>query len=167
MSLITIRPAVLDDLPRIVEFNLRLAAESENRELAVDVLTAGVEAVLRDPSKGRYFVACDADVPTGQLMHTWEWSDWRNGMFWWVQSVYVAREYRGRGIFRRLIEHLRSLAAAETGVVGLRLYVEHNNAPARAVYDRLGFGPTGYLVLEQGPPPAAPSGDRNHHPAGS
>ena len=155
MSSITIRPAVLADLPHVVEFNLRLAAESEDRQLAADVLTAGVEAVLRDPSKGRYFVACAGDAPIGQLMHTWEWSDWRNGMFWWVQSVYVAPEHRGRGAFRRLIEHLRELAAIETGVVGLRLYVEHNNAPALAVYERLGFGPTGYLVLEQGPPPLA------------
>jgi len=137
------------DALQIVEFNLALAAESEAKHLDRQRLTRGVEALLADPAKGRYFLAEIDGIAVGQLMLTWEWSDWRNGMFWWLQSVYVRAEHRRGGVFRRLFEHVSALAHNDPGVVGLRLYVEQNNTVARDVYQRVGLAPAGYAVLEQ------------------
>lgn len=142
-----VRPAVLADLPTVVEFNRRLARETEAKELDVELLRRGVAEVLGNSSRGRYFVAeADGEV-VGQLMHTFEWSDWRNGEIWWIQSVYVRADHRKAGVFRRLHGHLRELAKATPHVVGLRLYVEHANAGAQAVYAKAGFRSEGYLVL--------------------
>lgn len=144
----TIRPATPADAPILAEFNCRLARETENRELDRPTIEAGVRALLADAAKGRYFVAeADGEV-IGQVMHTYEWSDWRNGNFWWLQSVYVRSDWRGRGVFRALFEHLSRLAGQEAGVCGLRLYVEHANAEAKEVYRRLGLSPAGYEILE-------------------
>ncbi|MFO1007007.1 MAG: GNAT family N-acetyltransferase [Planctomycetaceae bacterium] len=144
-----IRPATLDDLPTLVEYNRRLAQETENITLSVELLTEGVRAALLDPSKGRYFVAEVDGQVVGQLMHTHEWSDWRNGDIWWLQSVYVHSDYRQQGVFRQLVEHLRAEAQATPGVVGLRLYMEEHNDRAAATYDRLGIRNAGYVVREQ------------------
>lgn len=144
-----IRPASAADAAAIVEFNCRLAAETEHKQLDRPTVVQGVAAALADPSRARYYVACRDGRPVGQLMHTWEWSDWRNGYFWWLQSVYVEPPERGRGVFRALFSHVRDLAASDPEVIGLRLYVEQENAAAQAVYARLGLGSTGYLVLEQ------------------
>jgi len=144
-----IRPATLDDAATIADFNCRLARESEHRELDPVVLAAGVQAILADSTKGRYFVAVEEGKIVGQLMHTWEWSDWRNGEIWWLQSVYVVPEARGRGVFRRLFDHLRDLASARPDVVGLRLYVERENQAAQSTYLKLGMEETGYFVLER------------------
>jgi ribosomal protein S18 acetylase RimI-like enzyme len=151
---VAIRPGRLDDLHAIVDFNHRLARESEGKELDHDTLVKGVEALLRDPRLGRYFVAIDGD-PThgplvGQMMVTEEWSDWRNGLFWWLQSVYVDAEWRGRGVFRRLLNKVVALGR-EGGVIGLRLYVEHHNERALATYKRSSFVDAGYHVLERIP----------------
>lgn len=150
---ITIRPAVPDDWPTIVEFNCRLAEESEGKRLDRADVEPGVRALLADPRKGRYFVAeakeTEAPRVVGQLMHTFEWSDWRNGDIWWLQSVYVHPEFRRRGVFTALFEHLRSEAEADPGVVGLRLYVEEQNARAHATYEKLGLTPGGYFVMEK------------------
>lgn len=143
-----VRPATPEDWRSIVDFNIRLASESEQLLLEPDVLTPGVQAALADPVKARYFVACHGAEIVGQLMHTYEWSDWRNGMIWWLQSVYVLPEHRGHGVFRRLFVYLRALAQAEPGVVGLRLYVENENHRAQEVYSRLGLSPGGYQVME-------------------
>jgi ribosomal protein S18 acetylase RimI-like enzyme len=115
------------------------------------VLTAGVEAGLADPGKACYFVAEDGGTVVGQLMVTYEWSDWRNGWIWWVQSVYVRPDYRRRGVFRALYRHVHQAAVAERGVVGLRLYVEQDNHRAQEVYRRLGMERTRYFVLERCP----------------
>lgn len=144
-----IRWAEADDWPTLVEFNCRLAAESEGLELQRAVVSAGVRALLADPAKGRYLVASMRGEIVGQLMHTREWSDWRNGHLWWLQSVYVAAAWRGRGIFRQLFQHLATLAENDPQVVGLRLYVEDHNAAARGVYLKLGMRPAGYHVLER------------------
>lgn len=144
-----IRPATLDDLPTLVEYNRRLAQETENITLSVKLLTEGVRAALLDPSKGRYFVAEVDGRVVGQLMHTREWSDWRNGDIWWLQSVYVHADHRQQGVFRQLVEHLRAEAQATPGVVGLRLYMEEHNDRAGATYDRLGIRKAGYIVREQ------------------
>jgi GNAT superfamily N-acetyltransferase len=146
---IQVRPATLSDHAAIVAFNLQLAVETEDKTLDRARLSRGVAALLQDPAKGRYFVAEVAGTVVGQMMHTWEWSDWRNGMMWWLGSVYVAPDCRGRGVFRRLFEHVLALARADPEVVGLRLYYEQHNAAARNVYAQLGFEPAGYEVLER------------------
>jgi GNAT superfamily N-acetyltransferase len=144
----TIRRAGPADAPVIADYNQRLARETEGKTLPADVLAAGVAAVLADPAKGTYFVAEEDGAVVGQLMITTEWSDWRNGWIWWIQSVYVRHEARRRGVFRALFQHVLDAARARPDVVGLRLYVEHANDPAQQTYLRLGMKRTGYLMLE-------------------
>jgi GNAT superfamily N-acetyltransferase len=144
-----IRSARFEDWPIIADFNIRLAAETENKTLQRDVIDAGVRALLSDPRHGRYFVAVTSDEVIGQIMHTREWSDWRNGEIWWLQSVYVAPEYRNRGVFRMLYGHVEQMACESPDVVGLRLYVETQNARAQAAYRQLGFHDAHYCVMEQ------------------
>ncbi len=147
MSRFDIRTATLGDLETIVDFNVRLADESEGMSLDRATLRDGVRAVLSHAARGSYYVACDGGV-VGQMMHTREWSDWRNGDIWWIQSVYVHPDYRRRGICRALYDRLKALAASEPGVVGLRLYVERENATAQATYAGLGMRNAGYLVMQ-------------------
>lgn len=116
--------------------------------LDVSIVRRGIEALLADPSKGRYFVACHEKTPVGQLMHTWEWSDWRNGHIWWLQSVYVEPQFRRQGVFRRLYEYSLNQALADREVVGIRLYVERENGRAQETYRRLGMIDTGYFVMQ-------------------
>jgi len=146
-----IRGARSADVEVICEFNRRMAKETENKELDAAVLRAGVQAMLTDPQKGRYLVAEIDGKVVGQLGVTCEWSDWRNGMFWWIQSVYVAAEARRQGIFRRLYEALLQAARAEANVIGVRLYVEHDNHIAQATYRELNMVMTSYHVMEQYP----------------
>lgn len=149
-----IRPARPEDLDVVVRFNVALAAESERTRLDPQRIRAGVASLLADPHRGRYLLAARGtpDDPggaiVGQLMHTYEWSDWRNGWIWWLQSVYVVPECRRTGAFRALLERLRTEAAAREDVVGLRLYVEQENHDAHRTYERFGFAPAGYLVMQ-------------------
>ncbi|PWU12935.1 MAG: GNAT family N-acetyltransferase [Verrucomicrobia bacterium] len=144
----TIRQARPSDATVIAEFNKRLALETEDLELEPNCIEPGVAAVLRDPAKGVYYVAERNGQVVGQVMITYEWSDWRNGNLWWIQSVYVDEKHRRLGIFSRLFEHLRTLAAQSADAVGLRLYMQENNARARQSYERLGMKRTGYEVFE-------------------
>lgn len=149
MSL-TIRQATADDRDRIVLFNRAMARETEGRILDRETLARGVEAMLGDPARGRYFVAEDertSDI-VGQLAVTTEWSDWRNGDVWWIQSVYVARSHRRRGVYARLHRHVREMAR-DAGVIGLRLYVERDNQTAQAAYAALGMDPSSYVMYEE------------------
>ena len=149
MTSIAVREAAQTDWPTIVEFNRRLAHETESLLLDGPTLEAGVKAALADATKARYFVACAADGQiVGQMMHTYEWSDWRNGDIWWLQSVYVHPDYRSQGVFRLLFEFVEQRAKEDSGVVGMRLYVEDHNQRAQAVYERLGLAPAGYGVME-------------------
>ena len=148
---LTLRRAGPGDAAVIVEFNQRLAQESEGKALDPAVLAAGVAAGLADPHKALYFLAEEGGEALGQVMLTTEWSDWRNGWIWWVQSVYVRQDARRRGVFRALYEYVHAQAKAGPGVVGLRLYVEQNNVAAQQTYQRLGMERTGYLVLERCP----------------
>ena len=148
---LTIRRATRADAAVVIEFNRRLAEETEGKSLDAVVLAAGVHAGLADPARARYFVAEEDGVLLGQMMITLEWSDWRNGWFWWIQSVYVRAEARRRGVFRRLYKHVEALARQSADVIGLRLYVENHNQPAQQCYTQLGMNPAGYLVFEKCP----------------
>jgi GNAT superfamily N-acetyltransferase len=145
-----IRPARPDDCAVIAEFNARLALETESKRLDPSVLARGVSLALADPDRARYFVAVsDEGAVIGQTAFTREWSDWRCGWIWWLQSVYVAADHRGRGVFRALFESIREEArAAGSEVIGLRLYVEQENEKAQRVYEAMGLRPGGYFVLE-------------------
>ncbi len=156
-----IRKAVLSDAEVIAQFNINLARETEHLQLDPKTVLAGVKALLRDSAKGIYFVAEAGTENTGrgrkktrtqiagQLCITYEWSDWRNGNFWWIQSVYVRQELRGRGIFAALFEHVQALARREKDVCGLRLYMEQDNERARRAYQKLGMKQTYYRVFEK------------------
>ncbi len=145
---IHIRQAEPTDAAVIADFNLRLADETEQLSLDPQLVRDGVDALLKDPSKGIYFVAESEGAVIGQLMITYEWSDWRNGNLWWLQSVYVKQEFRGRGVFRALFRYLQELARKEKSVCGLRLYMHADNAVARKSYERLGMKQTRYEVFE-------------------
>ena len=143
-----VRTASPRDLPALVEFNRALARETENRELDPELLRRGVSAVFEDPARGSYYLAVQGEEPLGGLLLTNEWSDWRNGVFWWIQSVYVVPSARGTGVFRQLYEHVLESARASRGVCGLRLYVEHDNHIAQEVYAALGMTAARYRMFE-------------------
>jgi ribosomal protein S18 acetylase RimI-like enzyme len=145
---IQIRRATLADAKAIAEHNAAMARETENLELDRERLRQGVEAVLRDPGKGFYTVAEVDGKVVGQMMVTFEWSDWRNATFWWLQSVYVQPEFRGRGVYRRLYEHVLAEAKARHDICGVRLYVSKENQIAQRVYERLGLKPAHYAMYE-------------------
>ena len=125
---LSIRRATPADEAVLVEFNLALAWETEHKRLNRDVLTVGVRGVFADSARGFYTVAQnERGEIVGQMMVTFEWSDWRNGWFWWVQSVYVREEARRGGVFRALYREIEKQASANPNVIGLRLYVEREN----------------------------------------
>jgi GNAT superfamily N-acetyltransferase len=143
-----IRHATQADLPFIAQANAALAAETEGQTLDPALLHPGVRAALNDPSLGRYYLAEIEGEVVGQLMATSEWSDWRNGAFIWIQSVYVLPTHRGDGVFRALYGHLESLARQDPRICGIRLYVERSNERAQEVYARLGMHRANYVVME-------------------
>lgn len=146
---VRVRPAVATDAAAIVDFNHAMARETEGRELDRATLARGVERALPDPARGRYFVAeLDGQV-AGCLLVTTEWSDWRDGWYWWIQSVYVAPAARGRGTYAALHNHVRTAARAAGDVVGLRLYADLHNERAQRTYRRLGMVETDYRLFEE------------------
>lgn len=146
---ILVRAAVAGDKARLCAFNAAMAKETEQLELDAATLERGVAEGLADPGRARYFMAeCDGQV-AGCLMLTLEWSDWRAGFWWWIQSVYVAPGFRRRGVYRALHTHVAKLAASVADVVGLRLYVERANRGAQETYAALGMHDSRYLVFEQ------------------
>lgn len=148
MGNIRIRDARPSDAAVIAGFNVKMAMETENRPLDPGLINPGVTAVLADATKGRYWVAeLDGEV-IGQLMVTYEWSDWRNGAFWWIQSVYVRSDSRRKGVFSLLHRHVESIARATPDACGLRLYVERDNRRAQKTYRALGMSAPGYQVME-------------------
>ncbi|NNC77803.1 MAG: GNAT family N-acetyltransferase [Woeseiaceae bacterium] len=147
MNLI-VRDANPADCRQIADYNCRLAAESEGLTLDTETIRKGVQSLLNDSSKGRYWLAVDADRIVGQIMVTYEWSDWRNGVLWWVQSVYVHADYRRKGVFTTLYRHVESIAREEPEVAGIRLYVEHENTRAQETYRTLGMSMTTYQVMQ-------------------
>ena len=143
-----IRNARQEDLPFIAAANAALATETEGQTLDTDLLQPGIQAVLDDPGLGRYYLAEIEGKVVGQLMTTFEWSDWRNGLFLWIQSVYVLPAHRGDGVFRALFAHLSELAKVDSRICGIRLYVDRGNDRAQEVYARLGMHRSNYGVME-------------------
>lgn len=147
---VLVRSASLSDVAFIVTSNAAMALETEHKQLDTDLLTRGVEAVFEDARRGFYLIAERAGVAVACLMVTREWSDWRNGDWWWIQSVYVRADARRCGVFSALYAEVERRAREAPGVVGLRLYVEHENATAQATYAALGMCDAGYRLLEAG-----------------
>lgn len=144
----TIRAALAHDLDFIANGNEAMALETEHKTLDAATVRKGVQTALENPAHGRYFVAEIDGQVVGQLMITYEWSDWRDAVFWWIQSVYVLPAARRHGVFRALYDHLEALARATPGVCGLRLYVENDNMRAQQTYLGCGMVNAGYLVME-------------------
>ena len=145
---ITVGKATSDDVDAIAQFNIAMAAETEDLVLDPSIVRAGVAGVFNDSDRGFYLVARSEEKLVGSLMITYEWSDWRDGNLWWIQSVYVVPSSRGQGIFRRLYEDVVSFAKEAENVRGIRLYVEKDNRNAQKVYQRLGMSETAYRVFE-------------------
>jgi GNAT superfamily N-acetyltransferase len=151
---LTVRPATLEDLETLTDFSAAMALETEQRTLDRTRLRLGTQAVIDQPERGQYFVAdlrqeTQADTVTvGQLLITYEWSDWRNAQFWWIQSVFVHPAWRRKGVYRRMHRTIIDMAQARADVCGIRLYVEANNRIAKQVYTRVGLYPSTYEVYE-------------------
>ncbi len=144
-----IRIAGIDDAPDLVEFNQAMALETEGKRLETNILQGGVKAVFDDEKKGFYVVAEEENKIIGGLMITFEWSDWRNSWFWWIQSVYIVPEARGRKIYRNLYEFVKEKARENGNVCGFRLYVERENVNAQKVYEKLDMEVSHYLMYEE------------------
>ena len=145
----TIRRGEERDAAVLARFNVAMARETEGKELSQETAEAGSRALLRHPEHGFYVVAEVNGEVVGALLVTHEWSDWRNGLFWWIQSVYVCSEHRRQGIYRALHTHVKSRAAEAEDVCGLRLYVDRHNQPARQAYASLGMQQTPYRIYEE------------------
>jgi ribosomal protein S18 acetylase RimI-like enzyme len=143
-----VRDARADDLDWLADGALAMAWETERKRLDADTVRAGIAAGLADPAKARYCVAERGGARAGTLMLTGEWSDWRNGAWWWIQSVYVMPAHRRQGVYAALYRHVEAQARAAAGVIGLRLYVEHENAAALRTYHALGMRDAGYRIYE-------------------
>ena len=144
-----IRIAEEEDIGTLAKFNLALAWETEQKKLEMPVVTRGLETLLCHPQHGFYTVAEVAGRVVGCIMITYEWSDWRCGQFWWIQSVYVDPEFRRQGVFRKLYEYLKEKASDEPNVCGFRLYVEHSNLAGQSTYAGLGMEEVSYKFFEE------------------
>src|SRR4051812_22897653 len=145
----SIRKAEAHDAQVIAQFNAAMALETEDKRLLPDVIGTGVRRLLAQPESGFYLVAAAGDDVVGCLLVTYEWSDWRNGRFWWIQSLYVRPDWRRRGVFRGLYAHLKEISATDPDACGFRLYVEKDNANAQRTYIDLGMELTDYLIMEE------------------
>ncbi len=144
-----IRDATITDVPILADMNIGIARETEGKELDKGIISEGVKMAVTDPSLARYFVAELSGVIAGQTMVTYEWSDWRAGQIWWLQSVYVLPQYRGKGCFRSLYQYIRGLAEQDSLARAIRLYVMDDNEIGKDVYSKVGMGRSGYVVYEE------------------
>jgi len=149
ISGVRVRLAVDEDAGAIAGFNIAMAMETEGKELSPDVVGRGVRGLFENPKYGFYVVAESAGEVVGCLMITYEWSDWRSGMFWWIQSVYIRPDFRRKGVFTMLYEFLRAKARQNGRVCGFRLCVEQSNETAEAAYRDLGMTPSSYHIFEE------------------
>ena len=143
-----IRKALNKDIDIIAIYNYNLAYETENKILDMNILTKGVEAIIKDENKGIYHVCEINGEVVGQIMYTFEWSDWRNGTFLWIQSVYVNKEFRGMGVFKALYKFIRDIADNDNNICGIRLYVEKENTIAKKTYKNIGMKECNYYIYE-------------------
>ena len=146
---IHVRTGELRDAQFLTQFNINMARETEGLELESHVVSSGVKWLLNNPEYGYYLVAETEGSVVGSLMVTTEWSDWRDGIFWWIQSVYVSPSFRRRGIYRRLYEHVKALTAEQGNVCGFRLYVERDNIAAQKTYMSLGMREKNMKMFEE------------------
>lgn len=146
---LTIRTATAADAETLAQFNEAMARETEDKPLDPDTVRAGVRRVLDGDRPGFYLVAVRDETVVGALMITTEWSDWRNGLFWWIQSVYVRPNARRTGVYRQLHRTVRTRARESDDVCGIRLYVEKDNADARSAYEALGMTQSPYRMYEE------------------
>jgi ribosomal protein S18 acetylase RimI-like enzyme len=143
-----VRLAEERDIGTLAKFNVALAWETERKKLEMPVVTRGLQTLLNNPQHGFYTVAELGGRVVGCIMITYEWSDWRCGQFWWIQSVYVDPEFRRQGVFRKLYEYLKEKASDEPNVCGFRLYVEHSNLAGQSTYAGLGMEEVSYKFFE-------------------
>lgn len=146
--MINIRLATREDAGRILDFQLRMARETEDISLDKLVVAQGINALFDDPAKGVYYVAEVAGTVAGCFLITFEWSDWRNGMIWWLQSLYVDINYRQQGIFKRMYDYIIQTIEGDSSISGLRLYVDKSNERAQHVYRSMGMNGDHYTVFE-------------------
>jgi GNAT superfamily N-acetyltransferase len=145
---ITVRAAYLSDLDVLARFQQNMASETEGIALDPPVLQAGLAQLFHDPTRGKYYVAEINGTVVGCLMTTYEWSDWRNGTVIWIQSVYIDRPYRGKGVYRALYHHIQKEVLSDPGLRGIRLYVDKTNKGAQQVYEALGMNGEHYQMYE-------------------
>lgn len=146
--MITIRRALSGEYRKIAEFQEKMALETENLKLNPGTVQEGVKAVFKDRSRGEYFVAEADGQVAGSLLVTYEWSDWRNGRVLWIQSVYILPEYRNKGIFSKLYNHIKQLVQEDVNLVGIRLYVDRSNKAASDIYAHCGMDGDHYRLFE-------------------
>ncbi len=144
----TVRKANINDLKKIVSFQLAMANETEGIDLNQPTVEKGVEAVLTDPNKGNYYVAERNGEVVSSLLTTFEWSDWRNGTILWIQSVYVLPEFRRKGIYRNMYSHIKNMVLNDNELNGIRLYADKSNFPAQKTYETLGMNQDHYITFE-------------------
>lgn len=143
-----ITKATEEYIETIADFQLRMALETESIKLDKPTVLKGVSAVFNDRSLGQYFVAKEGNQIIASLMITYEWSDWRNTKVWWIQSVFVIKEYRRKGIFSQFYAHIKSIVEADENIGGLRLYVDKTNLPAQKTYAKVGMNGEHYQLFE-------------------
>ena len=146
---LSVRTGQEKDIDTLVKFNIAMAWETEQKQLSSPIVTQGVQMLFKNPHYGFYIVAEIADEVVGCCMVTYEWSDWRCGLFWWIQSVYVEREFRRQGVFSKLYEFLKDKASREPNVCGLRLHVEHSNLVGQDTYAGVGMEEVSYKLYEE------------------
>ena len=143
-----IREAKTQDVSSLIDFQLKMALETENLQLEISTLSMGMNKLMKDPSKGKYYVAEEGGEVIGCLMITYEWSDWRCGTVLWIQSVYVAEPWRGKGVYKKMYQYIKSSVQEDPDLKGIRLYVEKSNLRAKEVYANLGMNGEHYTVFE-------------------
>ena len=143
-----VREAIEHDIPSLLDFQLKMALETENITLEISSLTMGVHKLFKDSTKGRYYVAEEHGDIVGCLMTTYEWSDWRNGTVLWIQSVYVPKEHRGQGVYKEMYKHIQQLVEIDLDLKGIRLYVDKTNAADQHTYQKIGMNGEHYTVYE-------------------
>ncbi len=146
--MITVRPATPADIETIAGFQIAMARETEHLQLEESTVLAGVRQVFHNPELGKYFVARKDTEVVASLLITYEWSDWRNGTVYWIQSVYVKPEHRGGGVFKTMYKHIEEIVLADDKVRGIRLYVDKSNRRARQVYEKLHMNGEHYDLYE-------------------